>query len=38
LIWDVPVSTRRPQLVRVILLLTAADGKQTYDVEKISVP
>jgi hypothetical protein len=38
LIWDVPADTRTGQMVQVIMLVKGADAKESYVVEKISVP
>lgn len=38
LVWDVPSDFPTGQVLQVILLVTAADGKTEYKIEKISIP
>lgn len=38
LIWEVPATTKTGQMIQVIILVKGADSKESYVVEKISVP
>ncbi len=38
LVWDVPSDIKRGQMIQVIMLVKGADSKESYLVEKISIP